>query len=354
MRTFTLQFETPQALFSGKENIVINLAQEKISFTESDKKITAPVLATFSDECAAKLEADEQFRTAKAYRTAARTFIRFVGNKNVLLSDINAPLMRRYEEHLKSQVKSLNTVSFLLRNLRVLFNRAIDEKRMSRPQENPFLKLCTGIYPTKKRALDKAEIGRLARLDIANSKKMKKRKGILTSRQTDALKYFLFCFHARGMSFVDLAFLKKSDIRNGEIFYKRRKTGRSLLLKINAPMKEIILYFAERTKNSPYVFPIINPDKGNEYKQYCSALTLQNKTLKSIGKKAESKKPLTTHVARHTWATLAKRERIPHAVISEALGHRDERTTAIYLDSFEPSVLFKASERVSRVVLGTT
>ena len=302
MRTITLQFEPPQGLFLGQENIVVHLSPGDISVSESRKRTTLPSLPAFTEECARCLEADGRFRTARAYRTATRSLVGFTGKKNLSLSEIDAPLMKRYEEHLKAKKRSLNTISFLLRNLRVVFNKAIDEKRMLRPKANPFLKLCTGIYPTKKRALGKTEINRLSRLDRTDSKgkaKNRKRKAVLSSSQSDALKYFLFCFHARGMSFVDMAFLKKSDIRNGEIFYRRRKTGRSLTLKLNAPMREVIDYFAERTKDSPYVFPVIDPEKGNEYKQYCSALTRQNKILKSIGKKAESGKPLSTHVARH-------------------------------------------------------
>jgi integrase len=172
----------------------------------------------------------------------------------------------------------------------------------------------------------------------------------LTEVLYKALLYFLFAFHARGMAFIDLAFLKKNTIRNGYIHYYRQKTGKLLSVKITAPMQKILDYFSFMVVNSPYLFPIIDPGRSNERKQYETALTLQNRRLKIIGRIAGISKLLTTHVARHTWATIAKHNNVPLAVISECLGHRDERTTSIYLDSFETSVMDGASELVSNAI----
>ena len=112
-------------------------------------------------------------------------------------------------------------------------------------------------------------------------------------------------------------------------------------------MRSIIKCFSSMVEDSPYVFPLIHPEKGNERKQYNSALTIQNKHLKELGKLAGITKVISTHVARHSWATLAKRKNIPLAVICESLGHKDERTTSIYLATLETSVLDEASELIA-------
>jgi integrase len=59
--------------------------------------------------------------------------------------------------------------------------------------------------------------------------------------------------------------------------------------------------------------------------------------------------PLTTYVSRHSWATIAKRQGVPTAVISEGLGHETERTTQIYLDSFENDVLDAANDLITDI-----
>jgi len=78
-------------------------------------------------------------------------------------------------------------------------------------------------------------------------------------------------------------------------------------------------------------------------------LTLQNKNLKKLAVITGTTKKLTTHVARHTYATLAKRANIPIAVISEALGHKEIKTTYKYLDSFDCSTLDNLSDFMSTI-----
>jgi integrase len=155
------------------------------------------------------------------------------------------------------------------------------------------------------------------------------------------------------MSFVDLVFLKKTDINtdNNHIEYTRCKTKQAMNAYITAPMQQTMDYFATVTpEDSPYVFPFIDPQKGNEYKQYQTALSLQNRHLKTLQMMAGILKSITTHVARHTWATLAKWENIPIALISECLGHRDVKTTEIYLASFDNPAKKKVSEQISALI----
>ena len=71
----------------------------------------------------------------------------------------------------------------------------------------------------------------------------------------DCLFLFLFSFHGRGISFVDMCHLKKRAVKGDEIHYYRRKTGGKLVVKITGPMRCIMAHFAAQTQGSPYLFP---------------------------------------------------------------------------------------------------
>jgi integrase len=165
-----------------------------------------------------------------------------------------------------------------------------------------------------------------------------------------ALAMFLFCYHARGMCFVDLAYLKKSDLRGDRIHYRRHKTSQPIEVRVVPVMRRIIEWFAPLTAGCKYLFPVIvDPDKDPRL-QYESGLRLQNQRLKKIAALTGIGKHFSTHVARHSWATVAKNEGLPLAVISEGLGHSNQRTTEIYLASLEQPVLDRASQVVSDAI----
>ena len=155
---------------------------------------------------------------------------------------------------------------------------------------------------------------------------------------------FLFLFFCRGMSFIDAAFLKKTDVQNGVLTYHRHKTGQLLRVKVIPQIRELI----ERHPNedSPYLLSVINNPEKEERRQYESALRRVNKALKTIAAKLELPAPLTTYVTRHTWATIAKSKNVPVNVISDALGHDSVATTQIYLAPIDSSTIDDANELV--------
>jgi len=335
------------------------------------------LFSAFTEKICNDLVRIGQDRTARAYRTVKSCLIAFTGNKYLRLKQINSILIRNFEQDLRIKGRTLNTISFYMRNLRAIYNRAVREGLLAVSVDNPFGQVYTGIQVTKKRSLSKEEmmklyefalypvksIDRLCLLDrktrvhsaLSNrrSRSSLPTKAILESASDElrrALLLFLFAFQARGMSFVDLAYLKKENINEQIIRYYRKKTGRLLEIRVTSDMEKIMRYFSLETRDSPYVFPIIHRDGVPEILQYESALRLQNKRLKVIGRLCGLRKTLSTHVARHTWATVAKGELLPIAVISEGLGHTSERTTAIYLASLDREVLDDASEKVTNAI----
>ncbi|MDL2255138.1 site-specific integrase [Parabacteroides sp. OttesenSCG-928-K15] len=316
------------------------------------------LLKAMTQEIVKELTMYGQERTARAYLTVVNGFLSFVGNENLSVEQVNSVLLKRFERSMRDRGKSMNTISFYMRNLRSIYNRIYRDYMFIRPKANPFERVYTGVQHTRKRALNKEEMILLSQWDKKISflnKSTGAGKQAISQDPTyagyaECMRLFLFSFYARGMSFVDMAFLKKGDIRGDTISYYRRKTGQLLEVKLTTPMLQIIRSFSSVTKKSPYVFPIIKCSGKSERLQYESYLRLQNKRLKKIAGCCGLKKTLSTHVARHTWATIAKNEKLPLSVISESLGHTSEKTTAIYLASFDRKTLDQANDKVTKAI----
>ena len=126
--------------------------------------------------------------------------------------------------------------------------------------------------------------------------------------------------------------------------YRRRKTGQQLTIKWEKCMQEIIGKYT--VSDGQYLLPIIKLPGTNERKQYENTLRLVNNKLKIIARIIQTPMPLSTYVARHTWASIAKSKNIPISVISEGMGNNSETTTRIYLSSLDTSVIDEANKAI--------
>ena len=258
------------------------------------------------------------------------SFMAFRDEQDVPLDGINSDMMLMYEAYLKARGVRMNTISFYMRNLRAVYNRAV-EKGLT-PQNNPFRHVYTGVDKTVKRAIPIKDIKALKEVDLSMKPSL-----------DFARDMFMFSFYTRGMSFVDMAYLRKTDLQNGILTYRRRKTGQELTIKWEKCMAEIIAKYPEN--QTDFLLPIITK-QDNERRQYDNALHLVNYRLKELSTKLKLKRPLTMYVARHSWASVAKAKNVPLSVISEGMGHDSEATTQIYLASLETSVVDKANKMI--------
>jgi integrase len=310
------------------------------------------LFCVWGEELARGHELDGGVRTASAYRTAMSRFRVFNGGEDLHLDEMTPSVVMGFEQSLKGAGCGMNTVSFYMRTLRAIYNKAVAAGRIARPADDPFAGVYTGVSATRKLALSSRDLASLASLDPTSSANRSSARR-LPDHLAEALAMFLFCYHARGMCYVDMANLKKSDLRGGTITYRRHKTGRRLELRVLPAMRRIIDWFRPRTGGSQYLFPVItNPYKSARL-QYESGLRLQNKRLKQIAVLCGLDHRLSTHVARHSWATVAKSAGLPLAVISEGLGHTNQRTTEIYLSSLERSVIDLAARVVSEAIVSS-
>lgn len=266
-----------------------------------------------------------------AYETAINSFTRFRKEQDVPLDEVDSDLMMAYEAYLKSKGICPNSSSFYMRNLRAIYNRAVDKELTE--QRNPFKHVYTGIDKTVKRAVPLSVIRQIRDLDLNLHPAMDYARNI-----------FMFSFYTRGMSFIDMAFLKKKDLQNGVLSYRRHKTNQQLFIKWEKPMQELIDKFD--TFGTPYLLPIIKNCDNDARKQYKSDAHRVNQSLKKIGKMLGLAISLTSYVARHSWASIAKSKNIPIATISEAMGHDSENTTRIYLASLDTTVVDKANSLI--------
>lgn len=309
-----------------------------ISFTADDlaasfrEKLRQQSFKGFMQGIARQLRDSGQVRTSETYATTLKSFLRFTGDRDVRLDDLDRDLMLRYEAWLKRSGLVLNTVSFYMRILRATYNRAVE--RGLTEQRSPFRGVYTGVARTLKRAVPIQVIRRMKALDLSDAP--------LLDFSRDM---FLFSFYTRGMSFVDMAYLRRNNLLAGVLVYCRRKTGQRLFVKWERCMQEIVdKYDAPATG---YLLPIIRRS-GDERAQYRNALHLVNCKLKTISAMMGLPVGLTMYVARHSWASIARSKRIPISVISEGMGHDSESTTQIYLASLDHSVVDRANELILR------
>lgn len=292
-------------------------------------------LFPFMQETIVQLQKLGKTRTAETYQSALASFMRFREGKDVLISHIKDNLIVAYENSMKASGLSSNTTSFYMRILRAVYNRAV--KQGITKQKYPFQYVYTGVAKTRKRAVDISIVRRLAEMDLDRN-----------PSAALARDMFLFSFYTRGMSFVDMAYLRKSDLSHGVLEYRRRKTGQNLFIRWEKCMDEIVSSYDN--PSSFYLLPIITSYDTDERQQYINMSHKINRSLKSLGKKLGLPTPLTMYVARHTWANAARKKKIPISVISEGMGHTSEMTTRIYLSSLDADIIDRANKKILRLL----
>lgn len=270
--------------------------------------------------------------TARNYKRTLSSFSQFLKGNDITINAVNSQLIEEYNIFLIKRGLVRNSISFYMRILRAVYNKAVHNKITI--QTFPFQNVYTGIDKTHKRAIDEMTIAKLFKLKLKQD-----------SQLSLARDMFIFSYCTRGMAFVDMAYLKKSNIQNGMICYSRRKTGQLLCIKIEKQINEIICKYSKM--NSKYVFPIIQSDEPNKaYKEYEKSINEYNNNLKKLSVMLPEECKLTSYTARHSWATTARNHNIPVSIISAGLGHTTEKTTRIYLATLENSIIDDANKQI--------
>ena len=318
--------------------IIAEKDKEKADYTVDDivseynRQPECPTLFNFIRSMITKKTAAKRYGTAKTYRDSLASFSSFRNGKDITFDDLNEDVINQYEAWMKNKGLKRNSSSCYLRTFKTLYLKAVDMGLTD--DRDIFRHVFTGFATTTKRAISIDAIKAIRKLNLKDG-----------SPLAFARDMFMLSLYLQGMSFVDIAYLKKSDIRNGQLQYSRKKTGQALTISWEKPMQEIVDAYSHLTKDTPYLLPIITKQDGTERKQYEKAEHNVNRNLKKIGEMAGLHIPLTTYVARHSWASIMRDMGNDITVVGKGLGHSDIKTTQIYLSTIDNSTVMRANKR---------
>ena len=273
-------------------------------------------------------------KTASNYTCALRHFKQFREEEDIAVEDLSVGLMKDFQAHLINVRLGMNTISLYNRQLRAIYNYALDEEIVL-IDRRPFRKSFTGQEKTRKRAVSHEKIRKLTHFSLVGKNKLEFARDL-----------FLFSIYMQGMPFVDIAYLKKEQVKNDFISYKRKKTNRHLTVKLHEKAKAIIHKYKVNDPDCPYLFPILYNPQRKVSVEYSSALRTHNNRLRQISELMGFDELLTSYVARHTWASQARQCGVHDTVISEAMGHNNLETTTIYLTSLDTGLIASANFQV--------
>lgn len=269
--------------------------------------------------------------------TSLNSLLRYTDGKEVAWDDVTSTFILGYEEFLIKRGLCRNSTSFYMRNLRSIVNRAIEQD--CNVPRNPFRHVYMGVDKTQKRAVTLDTIRMIRDLDLSKYPSL-----------DFARKVFMFSFYTRGMSFIDIAFLKKSDMCHGVISYSRRKTRQQFHVRVEPEIKMVIDSFGNN--DTSYLLPIIVHNDESPERQYENAYYRINRNIQKVGKMLGLETKLTLYVARHAWASIALSNNVAVSTISKAMGHDSEKTTIIYLRSLDTSAVDKANHDIIKMMDG--
>lgn len=325
--------------------------EKVLELRSENKEFTATTLIEKSSESQKPMTVSEVFnyyisalkdekRTgyAASVQLVYRSLLRFNTHLDLYFSQIDILWLKRYELWLRSSNKSENTIGIRFRTLRAIYNLALTLE-VVKAEFYPFKKFKISKFHqrTASRAISKAEVHSIINYDTCD-------KGFYSGLAIDL---FTFSYYMAGINFVDMAYLTLANIVDNRLIYKRRKTGK--LIKI--PLLPEVSLIIEKYKgiDPSYIFPIFSCEHLTEQQRVNrvhKVISKVNLALRLIGEELKLPIKLTTYVARHSYATVLKKEGISTSLISESLGHSSERVTQYYLDSFGDDQMIEALNKL--------
>lgn len=314
-----------------------------------ERKNAKDDLRLYMPEVIGMLKREGKFPAMHVYACTLRSYEKFCAEErhpknttaSLSMQEIFTPeRLKEYEDWLAGQQSSPNTISTYMRTLQAVYNRW-----MSPGIEgyNPvlFKDVYTKVESRTKRALTAEQMEQLRNTDFS----------VLTLRQQQVLTYFLLMFMLRGMPFIDLAHLRKSDLRNRRITYRRHKTGKLMVVDVPPDAMRLLQKYRDKT-DSEYLFPLLHGGLFMEehHHRYQETLRHFNRELARLMKQLLPGVSVSSYTARHTWATLAYHNGVPVGLISQSLGHSSIRVTMTYLKPFDAEVIDRINRQVISLV----
>ena len=264
----------------------------------------ATTVFAYIQSAAASLTREGRIGNAKRHTALLNSLRRYRDNRDLTFHEMDEVMVKDYETWLLGNGLTRAASSAYLRNLRTLFYSAADEGIISR--RNIFSGVYTGFPKTERHAVDTESLDKIRDIDLSRH-----------SSLAFARDLFFFSFYMKGISFVDMAHLRKSDLKDGYVVYVPEKSRTASRVRWEREMQDIVDRYALKTRGLPYILPIITRLDGTERLQYESSMRSVNRNLNRIGRMLGLAFPLTTNVARNTWDAMARDMNLP----LEALRH---------------------------------
>lgn len=316
-------------------DFTLNQFEEKFRGKEQSK-IT---VLEFWAETVNDLKIAGRIGNARAHQDTKNSFFKFCKNQKILFKEITVELLDKYETHLRATGSNDGGIGVRMRELRALFNSAI-KKGIVGEKYYPFKVYKVSKLKGKgfKKALSRAEVKMIENLDETKYPHL-----------IEAKHLFVFSYYTRGMNFYDVMKLTWDRIIDDKIIYTRSKTKGRFIIKILKPVQDILDFYKNINTSTNFVFPIL-------LKEELTPLQIENRKTKKIKKfNSDLKKiaqvlgidkPLTSYVARHSFATNLKQLGVSTDIISQSMGHQNIGITSAYLKDFENDVIDDANEKL--------
>ena len=278
-----------------------------------------------------------KINTADSYKCALKSLIDFMSSKKGLVGDrfpfgiITPNWLEDYEEYMLEKGRSVTTIAIYLRNLRVIFNHAIDDGDINRD-----------MYPFGQKKFQISEAGKVKKALNQQQLSLFFNAKTKTPEQQKAKDFWFFSYACNGMNVKDIALLKYADFDGDSFHYYRAKTfqkskqKKKIDIYLNDFAKRIIEKYGNKSR-SGYVFSILEPDMtaAEMTKQIKNFNRFINQHIKKIAKNNKLPEDISFYWARHSFATNAVRKGASMEFISEALNHGDLKVTKGYFAGFE-------------------
>lgn len=286
---------------------------------------------------AKELRVSKRFGTARNYLGVLNILKVFNKEKDLKFNELNLNFLERFHRfHLSKPGNTQNGLASYMRTIKAIYNKGIKDGIIER-EYYPFHNYQIRTVPTEKRAIRVEYIKRILKLDLNEENSLFHYRN-----------YFLLSYMTMGMSYIDMAFLKKENIVDGRIKFQRKKTSKIYDIKVTEQTSEILKFYLPKKKRNDFVLPILKRDSLElQYKDAQWGLKNYNKGLKKIAELCSIEERLTSYVSRHSFATHALFKNIPLSAISAMLGHSKLSTTQIYLKSLPSNVLDTYQEELN-------
>lgn len=329
-------------------------------FSEAFKKKTISLNPSeYFENHIKKLSDAGRFGNADVFRSAHKILQLFDKKFNTLkFPDIDVNYIEKFDTFLRVNRNLKDTsISVYMRTFATLINAAIADGLMQpgaypfKTKQNHGYKISKLNVETKKRFIPVEYLQKLENYKFDDH------------RLETARNLFLFSFYCRGMNWIDMAYLTDENIKkkmsnDGKeikvLEFIRTKTHKPFEIIINSDIQLLLNWFKKAPHCKPYLLPIVTvPEhQGEALRVHIRDRRAKyNNALNDITAVKELKFPdalknITSYFSRHSYSMVLRSKGVNIELISEALGHAELKTTAIYLDSFGKEEVANASENL--------